>query len=127
MTKEAAQFNFWSTFGLTAYEENTVPRADDTEHAPAFPYLTYQVATGDFGTETLLAASLWYRSPSWVEINQKAREIEETIGFDGILLPCDGGAMWIKRGRPFAQNMSDHDDDMIRRKYLNVSVEFITD
>lgn len=126
MTKEATLFNFWASFGLTAYEENTVPAADDTENAPVFPYLTYQVATGDMGAEIALSASLWYRSSSWVDINKKAREIENKIGRGGLLLPCDGGAMWIKRGTPFAQNMSDPDDDMIRRKFINISVEFIT-
>lgn len=125
MTKEAALFNFWSSFGLTAYEENTVPSADDSENAPAFPYLTYQVATGDIGAEIALSASLWYRSSSWLDVNNKARQIEKKIGQCGIVLLCDGGAMWIKRGTPFAQNMSDP-DDAIRRKYINISVEFFT-
>lgn len=126
MTKEAALFDFWSSFDLTAYEENTVPSADDSENAPAFPYLTYQVATDGMGAEIALSASLWYRSSSWVDINLKARQIEKKIGRGGLLLPCDGGAMWIKRGTPFAQNMSDPDDDAIRRKFINISVEYIT-
>jgi hypothetical protein len=126
MNKASAIHNFWSGFGLTAYEENTVPSADDSENAPAFPYLTYQVATGDIGVEIALSASLWYRSSSWLDVNNKARQIEKKIGQGGIVLPCDGGAMWIKRGTPFAQNMSDPDDDAIRRKFINISVEFFT-
>ena len=126
MTKEAALFNFWSGFGLTAYEENTVPSADDSENEPKFPYLTYQVATGDIGAEIALSASLWYRSSSWLDINNKTRQIEKKIGRGGLLLPCDDGAMWIKQGTPFAQNMSDPDDDTIRRKFINISVEFFT-
>jgi hypothetical protein len=69
---------------------------------------------------------LWYRSSSWLDVNNKARQIEKKIGQGGIVLPCDGGAMWIKRGTPFAQNMSDPDDDAIRRKFINISVEFFT-
>ena len=29
MTKEAALYNFWSMFGLPAYEENAVPSGED--------------------------------------------------------------------------------------------------
>ena len=39
---------------------------------------------------------------------------------------CDSGAIWIKRGEPFAQNMGDQNDDMIRRKIINLSVEYLT-
>ena len=42
MTKAAAIYQFWNSFGLTAYEENTVP--DDA----AFPYITYQLVTPCF-------------------------------------------------------------------------------
>ena len=47
-------------------------------------------------------------------------------GRGGILLPCDGGAIWLKRGTPFSQNMGDESDDMVKRKYLNLVVEFLT-
>lgn len=125
MTKEAALHKFWSQFGLTAWEENAVPSQDDTEHAPQFPYITYQVASDYFGYPVALSASLWYRSESWVAINAKAEEIARKIGRSGTLVPCDGGMIWIMPGTPFAQNMSDPSDDMVRRKYINISAEFI--
>ena len=123
MTKAAALYNFWSGFGLPAYEETTVPTGDD---APAFPYITYQVVTDSFGSEVPLSGSVWYRSESWLQINAKAEEISEYIGRGGRLIPCDGGAIWLKRGQPFAQSMSDDADDMIRRKYINITAEFLT-
>ena len=39
---------------------------------------------------------------------------------------CDGGRIWIKRGQPFAQNMGDESDGLIKRKYLNVTIEYFT-
>ena len=120
MTKAAAIYQFWNIFGLTAYEENTVP--DDA----AFPYLTYQLVTDSFDHEVSVAASLWYRSESWTAINAKTEEISQKISRGGKIIPCDGGAIWLKRGQPFAQNMGDESDDLIKRKYLNITAEFMT-
>ena len=120
MTKAAAIYQFWSGFGLTAYEENTVPT--DAE----FPYITYQLVTDSFDREVSATASLWYRSESWTAINAKTDEIGQYIGRGGRLIDCDGGFIWMKRGTPFAQNMGDESDDLIKRKYINVTVEFMT-
>ena len=120
MTKAAAIYQFWSSFGLTAYEENTVP-ADAT-----FPYITYQLVTDSFDREVPVTASLWYRSESWTAINGKTEEISQKISRGGKIISCDGGAIWLKRGQPFAQNMRDESDDLIKRKYLNITAEFMT-
>ena len=120
MTKAAAIYQFWSGFGLTAYEENTVPE-DAT-----FPYVTYQLVTDSFDYEVAATASLWYRGESWTAINAKTEEISAHIGLGGKIIKCDGGRIWIKRGQPFAQNMVDESDDLIKRKYLNVNIEYFT-
>ena len=120
MTKAAAIYQFWSSFGLTAYEENTVP-----EDA-AFPYVTYQLVTDSFDREVTATASLWYRGESWTAINAKTEEISSHIGLGGKIIKCDGGRIWIKRGQPFAQNMGDESDDLIKRKYLNLTLEYLT-
>ena len=120
MTKAAAIYQFWSGFGLTAYEENTVPTD------AVFPYVTYQLVTDSFDREVAATASLWYRGESWTAINAKTEEIARFIGGGGCLLDCDGGFIWLKRGTPFAQNMGDESDDLIKRKYINVTVEYMT-
>ena len=120
MTKAAAIYQFWSSFGLAAYEENTVPTD------AAFPYVTYQLVTDSFDREVAATASLWYRSESWTAINAKTEEISAHIGLGGKIIKCDGGRIWIKRGQPFAQNMGDESDDLIKRKYLNLTFEFFT-
>ena len=120
MTKAAAIYQFWNSFGLTAYEENTVP-TDAT-----FPYITYQLVTDSFDREVPVTASLWYRSESWTDINAKTEEISQKISRGGKIISCDDGAIWLKRGQPFAQSMGDESDDLIKRKYLNITAEFIT-
>ena len=120
MTKAAAIYQFWSSFGLTAYEENTVPTD------AAFPYITYQLVTDSFDREIPLTVSIWYRSESWTGINAKTEEISQTISRGGKIIPCDDGAIWLKRGQPFAQSMGDESDDLIKRKYLNITAEFMT-
>ena len=120
MTKAAAIYQFWSSFGLTAHEENTVP------HDAVFPYITYQLVTDSFDREIPLTASLWYRSENWTTINAKTEEISRKISRGGKIIPCDGGAIWLKRGQPFAQSMGDESDDLIKRKYINITAEFMT-
>ena len=120
MTKAATIYQFWSGFGLTAYEENTVPTD------AAFPYITYQLVTDSFDRDVSATASLWYRSESWTAINAKTEEISAHIGFGGKIIKCDGGRIWIKRGQPFAQNMGDEREDLIKRKYLNLAIEYFT-
>lgn len=120
MTKSAAIYQFWSSFGLTANEENTVPTD------AAFPYITYQLVTDSFDREVSATASLWYRGESWTDINAKTDEISQKISRGGKIISCDGGAIWLKRGQPFAQNMGDESDNLIKRKYLNITAEFMT-
>ena len=119
MTKEEALHSFFGQF-LTAYEENAVPTGQ------AFPYLTYTAITDSFGAETLLTVSLRYRSSSWLAVNEMTEEISRTLGAGGIMCPCDGGAVWLKRSEPFAQSMGDSNDDMIKRKIINISAEYLT-
>lgn len=123
MTKEAALHNFWSMFGVPAYEENAVPTGDG---GAEFPYITYQVVTDSFGNDVAMAGSVWYRSTSWKEANAKAQEISNVLSRGGVTLTCDGGIIWLRRGVPFAQSMGDDSDDLIKRKYINITAEFIT-
>lgn len=123
MTKEAALNYFWSSFGWKAYEANSVPTGDN---APKFPYITYTVATDSIERTVALTADLWYRGTSWVKLNEVTQKISEAISGGGKIISCDGGCMWINRESPFAQNMSDPNDELIKRKHINISVEFMT-
>lgn len=118
MNKIQAFNSFWNSFDLIAYDENTVPDGEK------LPYITYSVGEDDFNYPVSLTASIWYRSKRWDGITAKLEEISERIGRGGVTVPYDGGVIWIKKGSPFAQRMSD-EDDSIRRIFINVEVEFI--
>lgn len=124
MDKSQALHSFWSSFGLTAYDESTVPTG---ENAPDFPYITYNVVTDSFDTDVASYASLWYKDYSWADITAKADAVSAAIGMGGKLVPFNGGALWIKRGTPFAQRMADDSDDTIRRIYINTTMEYISE
>ena len=128
MTKAAAINEFWNGFGLKAFEENTLLDMDENgqEIKPEFPYITYQLVTDSFDREVAATANIWYRTTGWKAINAKTEEISRYIGGGGRLIDCDGGFIWLKRGSPFAQNMGDESDDLIKRKYINVTVEYMT-
>ena len=123
MDKWQALQSFWAGYGIPAYDENSVFSGAS---APTMPYITYEAATGSIDSDTLLSASLWYRSTSWAQISQKADEIADEIGTGGKIVPYDGGALWVKRGQPFAQRMSEPSDDAVRRIYLNIQIEFLS-
>ena len=114
---------FWSGFGLKAYDENTVP--EGAMAANGDKYLTYNVSAAYFDEPVMMSSSLWYKSQSWAEITEKAMQIGAYIGLGGKFIPFDNGKLWIKRGTPFAQRMSD-ENEQIRRIYLNVEVEYLT-
>lgn len=119
MTAEAALYQFFNRFGITAYEALDVP--DDA--AP--PYLTYDTKISGFGDSVSLTVNLWYRDSSNVAINAKARELKTGIKDYG-MLPCDGGGIWLKPGSPWCQSVRDDGDPDIKRRYINVTAEFLT-
>lgn len=119
MDKAQAIHSFWSGFGLVAYDENTVP--DDA----VMPYITYSSNTDSLGGPLTLYGSLWYKSYSWEEISKKTEEIAKFM-YKMKPIQIDGGYLWINKGSPFAQRMSDPSDDLIRRVYINIDVEFLT-
>lgn len=121
MTKDEAIHSFYSGFGLPAYDEDTVPEGS------ALPYITYSVSTDSIGNMVILSASLWYRSTSWGAIQDKADEIAAAIGYGGKIIKIDNGYLWLVKGSPFAQRMSEPSDKMVRRIILNINAEFLTE
>lgn len=122
-TKEQAIDAFFNRFGAF-YESGSVP---DGENKPSFPYGTYELAADSFGSEVAISVSWWERSSSWTAANAKAREIAAAVTRGGVMLPCVGGGLWIKRGTPFERSMGDEADIMLKRKLFNFTIEFITE
>lgn len=121
---EQALNKFWSSFGMPAFDESV------TLVNKPFPYITYQVSTGDFdGGDVPLNASIWDTEAqghgALKFLAEKAEEIRVKIGRGGILLPYDDGIIWLKRGTPFAQTLGGLDNPQIKRKLLLTFAEFI--
>jgi len=115
---------FWSQFGWPAFDEATVPRELNGQQVEP-PYITYMTMEDELEHPVYPNASLWDYGTSWTRISQKAKEIAETIGLGGQVFKLDSGRVWVQRGHPFAQRMSD-ENDMIRRIVINIEVEFLT-
>ena len=120
MTPEAAIYEFLSGFGIPAYSVSSTPSDAD------FPYLTYSPVMGDFyGGDVSMEVDLWYYTTSEADPNAKAREIYNAIGMGGLMLTYDGGAIWVKRGNPWCQTVQDGDNESIKRRYINIDLEYI--
>lgn len=120
MNKWQAIDAFWNSFGIPAYEENSIP-----EDA-VMPYITYNVTVDSLDSMQVCTADLWYHSNSWEDISLKADEISQAITIGGKVIPIDNKEyVWICRGRPFAQRMSD-EEDAIKRVYIVTNVEYLT-
>lgn len=121
MDKAQALYNFWSSFDIPAYDENTIP--EDAQ----MPYITYQTMTDSMGNVLPMSATLWYGNAyAWDSIQRKADEIAQRIGQNGYYLSkIDGGYVWLTKGTPFAQRMESEQDN-VRQIYINVTVEYLT-
>lgn len=120
MTQAEALYQFFSSFDIAAYPAEDVP--DNAK----FPWLTYELVTGAWGDVAGITVNLWYYSESNVEINAKAKELSSAIGLGGKVVRCDGGAIWIKRGSPWCQSVRDDTDNKIKRRYINITLEYLT-
>lgn len=121
MTKDKVLHAWFSSF-LPAYPASSVPQ-DAT-----FPWLTYELSMGAFDSgEIGLTVNLWYYTEGEAAPNAKAQEMSDAIGPGGVVLPCDGGYIWIKRGTPWCQSVVDESDSNIKRRYINVTVEYLTE
>lgn len=120
MTPEAAIYNYLNSFGIPAYPTSSVPSE------ATFPYMTYELTLGEmFESEVNLPVDVWYRGESEAAPNAKVREMFDAIGYGGVTLPVDGGMIWIKRGRPWAQAFSvEGEDEKVKRRYVNINVDY---
>lgn len=125
MSKFEALVAFYSSFGIPAYEENSIYAVDA---APEFPYLTYELALDNYESgEIALSLSLWYNEYNWGALEDKTAEIAESIGEGGKFISLGNGEyIWIKRRSPFAQPADSPASSTIKRMIINISVEFLT-
>lgn len=120
MTKAKALHNFFNSFGIPFYTTASVP--DDA----VFPWGTYELVTSAFELgEVGITVNLWYRTESEAIPNAKAQEIADRIASMDPM-KCDGGLIWLKMGNPWCQSLADDTDPAIKRRYINVTAEYLT-
>ena len=105
---------FFSGFGIPAYNENTVPK--DAEP----PYITYPLREPEWNQATSFYANVYYRNAeSNRDSLEKADEIVRAIG-DGLKLPVTGGWLVLWPETPLIQAMPPNGD--VRAAYINLSI-----
>ena len=121
VTPEAAIYQFMSSFGIPAYASTSTPAEAE------FPYITYDLVLGEWGQpEVNMPANVWYRTDSEAVPNAKVREISRRLDQGGAVIPCDGGALWLKKGSPWAQAVRvEGEDEKVKRRYVNINIEFL--
>lgn len=118
MDAEQVIHNFWSSFGIPAYDDNSVPQD------AVLPYITYDISYDSFDNDVVMNASIWDRTTSWDELSRTAKEITDNYRNNGVKLRTDRGIVWIKPGNPLYRRMG-NDDQNIKRMILNIICEYI--
>lgn len=122
MTKDKALHAWFQQFDIPFYPVTALPPADDI----VFPYGTYEPIFSNFGEETYPSVNMYFRTESEAVPNAKVDEFSKAIGMGGTIVKCDEGAMWIKRGSPFAQSILDPDNSNLKRRLIHIVIEFLT-
>ena len=124
MNKAQAIHQFWSGFGIPAWDENTVP--DDPE-IRGEKYIAYNVSTGSLDDVMNLSGKIWdTNSNTWEYGEKKAEEIAEYIAtMNPPTIKIDKGRLYITEGRPFSQRIP-NPNEYVRGVLINIQAEFLT-
>ena len=108
--------DFWSSFDIPAWAENSVP--DNAE----LPYITYFIEKPDWASQASVYARVWYRDTSFASIAEKVGEISARIG-EGISLPSeDKGCIILYKDTNFVQFIEDETSAGINVKVAYLSL-----
>lgn len=119
-----ALYSFLSSFGIPAYEENSVPDDDSDGVKVEPPYITYNIIIPDWTDSSSISATIWYKTTSTIPPFEKADEIGKKIG-EGLRVPVPGGGcLWLNKGTPFSM-MIPAADDRIKAVTLNIDIQAI--
>ena len=118
MTRNEAIHNFWSSFGMPAFRDTSVP------HDTPFPYLTYQYSTGAFGKTVSLTVRMWFYTESEALPDGYAERLEKALNRGGAKVVYDNGAVVFSRGNPFCIAQNGQDDNNLKLRYFNINAVF---
>lgn len=115
-----AEVTYWD-----AYPETAVPsKVAGYDRDAVFPYLTYSAPfEPDYERNVSIAVNLWDYTFSEKSMNDAVSELSGAIGNGGRQILCDGGCIWLRRGAPFAQPISDN-DPRLKRRYIIITAAY---
>lgn len=111
--KETAQalYQFFSSFDIPAYEENSVP--DDAQ----LPYITYTLTDPEWTDVASVNASVWYKGTSLAELSEKVDQIKKKVT-GGYRIPTSSGCVFLYMDTPFAQIQNADEENNEKMAYL---------
>ena len=113
-----ALYEFWNTFGVDAYPEDTIP----DEAKP--PYLTYEITIPEWYGMATYNVKIWTKSTSFKQVVFLADSISKAIG-DGKRIPVkNGGNIWLFKDENFFQIMPSEDINQ-KNAYLSMIIHVI--
>lgn len=120
MTKTGhALYQFFSSFGIPAYEVNSVRDNGEDDSYPSdisLPYITFDQADSDWREPISISATVWYKSTALTELFSKVDEIKKKVG-ECYSIPVEGGVVYIQKDNPFSQSQNTGDDN-VKAAYL---------
>ena len=124
MNKTQAIHQFWSGFGIPAWDENTVP---DDALIRGEKYIAYSVSTGSLDDVLNLSGKIWdTNTNTWEYVETKAQEISYSIAtMNPPTMQIDNGRLYITEGRPFSQRIPNPNEN-VRGVLINIQAEFLT-
>ena len=103
-----------------AYPVTSVP-TDAT-----LPYMTYEwVFSSITDGDVPIVVQFWERTDSEKIPNLHAEQFRQFI-LENDYVTFTDGAIWVKPGNPWCQSLKDEVSPFIKRRYMNVTLEFLT-
>lgn len=119
MTQTAvALYTFASSFGWSAYPENSVPAN------AKLPYITYTLQEYEWDTMGMMQMRLWYKGADYATINAKVDYISSAVK-NGAKIKTQSGILHIYKGSPWCQYQPSDEVDL-KIAYLNFNVHYTT-
>ncbi len=112
---------------LPFYPVGNVPDYARDNFTKGWSYGTYTpVFDSISGSPVSITINIWAYTSLEKPLNDAANDLSRAVGYGGKAVKCDGGFIWFRRGSPWCQNLIDADDDNIKRRYINLTAEYLT-
>lgn len=119
-----ALYRFWSSFGLPAWGQDTVPET------AVLPYITFDTVSGDAMGSTILSGTVWLYDAAEIDADAHRAvildQIAEAVPHTGLRLDTeDGGFIMLYRNSGnFQRNVQDPEDRKVVGGRTTLEVHF---